>query len=105
MADMYLPQMVALKKGKPRVGWFEMELMVWNALLTTFLGLLGWSLKEKSAEVQRLGILLNRTREEIAKEYVTKQEVHTDINRVLDRLDRLEKKIDDFMKEQRSAIS
>lgn len=82
-----------------------MELMVWNALLTTFLGLLGWSLKEKSAELQRVQILLNRTREEIAKEYVTKQEVHTDINRVLDRLDRLEKKIDDFMKEQRSALS
>lgn len=82
-----------------------MELMVWNALLTTFLGLLGWSLKEKSAELQRVQILLNRTREEIAKEYVTKSEVHADINRVLDRLDRLEKKIDDFMKEQRSALS
>lgn len=82
-----------------------MELMVWNALLTTFLGLLGWSLREKSAELLRVQILLNRTREEIAKEYVTKQEVHADINRVLDRLDRLEKKIDDFMKEHRNAIS
>jgi len=82
-----------------------MELMVWNALLTTFLGLLGWSLREKSAELLRVQILLNRTREEIAKEYVTKMEVHSDINRVLDRIDRLEKKIDDFMKEQRSAIS
>ena len=82
-----------------------MELMIWNALLTTFLGLLGWSLREKSSELQRITILLNRTREEIAKEYVTKMEVHSDINRVLDRLDRLEKKIDDFMKEQRSALS
>jgi predicted DNA-binding protein YlxM (UPF0122 family) len=82
-----------------------MELMIWNALLTTFLGLLGWSLREKSAELLRVQILLNRTREEIAKEYVTKQEVHNDINRVLDRLDRLEKKIDDFMKEQRSALN
>ena len=82
-----------------------MELMVWNALLTTFLGLVGWSLKEKSAELQRVQILLNRTREEIAKEYVTKQEVHNDINRVLDRLDRLEGKIDAFIKESRSAIS
>ena len=82
-----------------------MELMVWNALLTTFLGLVGWSLKEKSAELQRVQILLNRTREEIAKEYVTKQEVHTDIDRVLDRLDRLEGKIDAFIKESRSALS
>jgi hypothetical protein len=30
-------------------------------------------------------------------------EVHTDINRVLDRLDRLENKIDSFMQEHRSA--
>ena len=81
-----------------------MELMIWNALLTTFLGLLGWSLKEKSSELQRISILLNRTREEIAKEYVTKQEVHNDINRVLDRLDRLEGKIDAFIKESRSAL-
>jgi hypothetical protein len=40
---------------------------------------------------------LNRTREEIAKEYVTKSEVHADINRVLDRLDRLDAKIDRLM--------
>ena len=81
-----------------------MEMMLWNALLTTFLGLLGWSLKEKSDELQRVQILLNRTREEVAKEYVTKLEVHSDINRVLDRLDRLESKIDAFIKESRSAL-
>lgn len=81
-----------------------MEMMLWNALLTTLLGLLGWNLKEKSAELQRVQILLNRTREEVAKEYVTKQEVHSDINRVLDRLDRLENKIDEFMKETRNAV-
>ena len=82
-----------------------MELMVWNALLTTLLGLVAWNLKEYAAEQKRLSILLNRTREEVAKEYVTKQEVHYDINRVLDRLDRLEGKIDAFMKEQRSALN
>ena len=82
-----------------------MELMVWNGILTAFLGLLGWSLREKSAELQRISILLNRTREEIAREYVTKQEVHNDINRVLDRLDRLEAKIDTFIKENRSAFN
>jgi hypothetical protein len=45
-------------------------------------------------EVKRLQILLNKTREEMAKEYVTKTEVHADINRVIARLDLLEKKID-----------
>ena len=74
-----------------------MELMLWNICLTALLGVLGWVLKEKSAEISRLQILINRTREEIAKEYVTKAEVHADINRVLDRLDRLDEKLDRLM--------
>ena len=82
-----------------------MEMMLWNALLTTLLGLLGWNLKEKSEEISRLQILLNRTREEVAKEYVTKVDVHHDINRVLDRIDRLETKIDSFIREQKSALN
>ena len=82
-----------------------MEMMLWNALLTTLLGLLGWMLKNRSEEIDRLQILLNRTREEVAKEYVTKVDVHHDINRVLDRLDRLEGKLDTFIREQRSALS
>ena len=79
-----------------------MELMVWNAVLSVLLGLVSWILKEKSAEVHRLQVLLNRTREEVAKEYVTKAEVHADINRVLDRLDRLDLKLDRLM-EARNA--
>lgn len=82
-----------------------MEMMLWNALLTTLLGLVSWTLKAKSDEIDRLQILLNRTREEIAKEYVTKVDVHHDINRVLDRLDRLEGKLDAVIRENRSALS
>ena len=59
--------------------------------------MLGWVLKDKSDELKRVQILLNRTREEVAKEYVTKTEVHADINRVLDRLDRLDEKLDRLM--------
>jgi hypothetical protein len=75
-----------------------MDLSIWNTVLTVLLGLLSWVLKEKATELKRVEILLNKTREEVAKEYVTKAEVHTDINRVLDRLDRLEAKIDAFIK-------
>jgi predicted DNA-binding protein YlxM (UPF0122 family) len=74
-----------------------MELMLWNIGLTALLGIVGWVLKEKSEEISRLQILINRTREEVAKEYVTKSEVHADINRVLDRLDRLDEKLDRLM--------
>jgi predicted DNA-binding protein YlxM (UPF0122 family) len=82
-----------------------MEMLVWNLVLTTLVGMLAFFLKEKSAELNRLQILLNRTREEIAKEYVTKTDVHNDINRVLDRIDRMEAKLDDFIRDQRSAIN
>ena len=67
---------------------------IWIAGLTMALSIVGWVLKEKAAELQRVTILLNRTREEIAKEYVTKAEVHADINRVLDRIDKLGEKLD-----------
>ena len=79
-----------------------MEMMLWNALLTIVVSFVGWVLKSKSDELQRIQILVNRTREEIAKEYVTKSEVHTDINRVLDRLDRLELKIDRMIEGNRA---
>jgi hypothetical protein len=81
-----------------------MDVTLWNAALSLVSALILFWVKVSTDEMKRIQILLNRTREEIAKEYVTKAEVHTDINRVLDRLDRLEKKIDDFMKEQRSAL-
>jgi predicted DNA-binding protein YlxM (UPF0122 family) len=82
-----------------------MEMMLWNLVLTTLVGMLAFFLKEKSSELNRIQILLNRTREEIAKEYVTKADVHNDINRVLDRIDRMEAKLDDFIRDQRSAIN
>lgn len=75
-------------------------MMFWNIILSVLLGLIGWLLHEKTGELKRVTILLNRTREEMAKEYVTKVEVHADINRVLDRLDRLDEKLDRLMQPQ-----
>ena len=75
-----------------------MDIMIlWNSALSVFVAIIGFFLMEKFSELQRVTILLNRTREEIAKEYVTKQEVHADITRVLDRLDRLDEKLDRLM--------
>lgn len=67
------------------------------AVLSVVISVIGWVLRDKAAELQRVTILLNRTREEIAKEYVTKAEVHADINRVLDRIDKLGEKLDRMM--------
>lgn len=78
-----------------------MELMFWNAILSLVLGIFGWVLREKSAELNRVTILLNRTREEVAKEYVTKAEVHADINRVMNRLEVLDAKLDRLIESNR----
>ena len=75
--------------------------MLWNVFLTGALGLSSWFARTMWSEQQRLSILLNRTREEIAKEYVTKVEVHADINRVLDRLERLDEKLDRMLENRK----
>jgi predicted DNA-binding protein YlxM (UPF0122 family) len=67
---------------------------IWSGVLTFAFGLLGWVLKTYVDDLKRITILLNRTREEIAKEYVTKDEVHAEINRVIHRLETLDTKLD-----------
>lgn len=79
-----------------------MELMLWNTVLSLVIGIIGWVMREKSAELARVTILLNRTREEIAKEYITKAEVHADINRVMSRLEVLDAKLDRLIEGNRT---
>lgn len=68
--------------------------MIWSAVLTFAISVAGWFMKGNADELKRLQILINRTREELAKEYVTKAEVHADINRVITRIDNLDAKIE-----------
>jgi hypothetical protein len=82
-----------------------MEMMIWNVILTAIVALLGFIVKEKFAEINRLGILLNKTREEVARDHITRAEVHRDMEKIMERFDagisRLEAKIDDLRKEQK----
>jgi hypothetical protein len=77
-----------------------MEMMIWNIILTALVALMGFVLKEKFAEINRLGILLNRTREEVARDHITRAEVHRDMEKIMERFDaginRLEAKIDEL---------
>jgi hypothetical protein len=79
-----------------------MEMMIWNIVLTTIVALMGFLLKGKFDELERLGILLNRTREEVAREHVTRKEVEDRIDKVVvhidQRFNRLETKLDDLRK-------
>jgi hypothetical protein len=60
-------------------------------------GIVAFIVKDKSDELKRQGILLNKTREELAREYITKIEVRTDMERIINRFDRLEEKLDRFI--------
>ena len=74
----------------------EMDALL-NMVFAAVISGLGWWIKSQHDEIKRVTILLNRTREEMAREYVTKSEAHADINRVLDRLERLDEKLDRLM--------
>ena len=57
-------------------------------------GVVAYVLREKAEELSRQGILLNKTREEIARDYITKTEVRNDMAVLLNRFDKLEEKLD-----------
>ena len=71
-----------------------MEMMLWNVGLSAVVAVMGFLLKGKFDELQRLGILLNRTREEVARDHITRTEFRADMQQLLDRFDRIERKID-----------
>ena len=77
-----------------------MEMMVWNIILSAIVAVMGFMLKGKFDELDRLGILLNRTREEVARDHITRAEVHRDMEKIMERFDagisRLEAKIDEL---------
>ena len=79
-----------------------MEMMIWNVVLTALVAVMGFLLKSKFDEVGRLGILLNRTREEVARDHVTRKEVDDRFDKFVSHVDqrfnRLEVKLDELRK-------
>jgi len=68
--------------------------MIWNVILTLVLAPLAWWVRSTHDEMRRQDILLNKTREEIARDYVSKREMAEDMNRILDQLEKLNDKLD-----------
>jgi hypothetical protein len=65
-----------------------MEMMVWNIVLSAVVAVMGFLFKGKIDELDRIGILLNKTREEVAREHVTRSEMNTMVDKLGDRFDR-----------------
>ena len=66
----------------------------WNAGLTVVIAIIGFFVKEKFNKIDSLEKLLNRTREEVARDYVTNSEVQRITDHIDQRFNKLEEKID-----------
>ena len=66
------------------------SMMFWNVLLTLVVAPAFWMFRSLMAEVKRVDILLNRTRED----YATKNELREDMQQVVSALHRVEDKLD-----------
>ena len=68
--------------------------IIWNIILTLIVMPLAWWVRTTHDEIRRQDILLNKTREEIARDYVSKREFQEDLNRILDAIQKLSDKLD-----------
>jgi hypothetical protein len=70
--------------------------VIWNTILTVLIGVVGFFMASKFRELDRLSILLNRTREEVARDHITRSEFRQDMKELIERFDRIEQKIDNL---------
>ena len=66
----------------------------WNILVTLIIAPVVYSIRQNFVELKRIDVLLNKTREEVAKSYVTKDEMESNMDRVMRMLNKLETKLD-----------
>jgi hypothetical protein len=78
--------------------------MLWNGILTLAIGAFLWWIRGTNSDINKLREDLKdhalsdaKTREFMATNYATKKEVYSEVNKILDRFDRLEEKLDRWM--------
>ena len=68
--------------------------VLWNIVLTIVVLPLGFLVRSILGEQKRLDILINKTREEIAKDYVTRESMEATFERLMDSIDKIDERID-----------
>tara|TARA_Y100000389_G_C17463976_1_gene523980 strand:+ start:3223 stop:3444 length:222 start_codon:yes stop_codon:yes gene_type:complete len=63
-------------------------------MITFVLAPLGFLIRNLLSEQKRIDILVNKTREELAKEYVTREQIEVDFERIMATMTRIDEKID-----------
>lgn len=72
-------------------------IIIWNAILTLIYAPLVYGIRTNASESKRIDILLNKTREEMAQKYLSKADAERDMERLLNRFDKLEDKLDQII--------
>ena len=68
--------------------------IIWNLIITVIIAPLGFLIRNVLSEQKRLDILVNRTREEIAKDYATREQIEADFVRIQNTLNKIDEKLD-----------
>ena len=68
--------------------------ILWNIILTVIILPAGFLIRSLLAEQKRLDILVNKTREEIAKDYVTREQLEKDLEKLIGTVERIDEKLD-----------
>ena len=74
--------------------------IAWNVILTLIVAPLILVIRAQIGELRRIDILLNKTREEIGRDYVSKMEMETVLDRIINAIDRLSQKVDRLFEER-----
>jgi len=70
---------------------------VWLSTISLLIAVLAYIANEKFRELARISILLNKTREEVARDNVTQAEIDRITNHIDQRFNKLEAKIDQLL--------
>ena len=70
---------------------------VWLSTISLLIAVLAYIANEKFRELARITILLNKTREEVARDNVTQAEIDRITNHIDQRFNKLEAKIDQLL--------
>ena len=83
--------------------FFAIALGIWSALLTAFVGVIGFIAREKNTKLKDLEQMLINTKLEIARDNVTKAEVDKITAHIDQRFNKLEAKIDQLIQKGLTA--
>ena len=68
--------------------------LLWNLVMTVVIVPLGFLIRTVLSEQKRLDILVNKTREEITRDYATREQIEADFERVLSSIQKIDEKLD-----------